>query len=165
MTVDIKIRWDTDLMEGDFIFEDNDFQTDDGLGTAVLISWFTDQRADDEDPIPNAQNGFIDKRGWWGDLIDAQVEGDQIGSKLWLLNRSKTDQATLNLAVEYGEAALKWMIDDGIVKEVTVTAERLKYLNNDYILALQADITKLDGNKANISFDPEWFATWDVDYN
>ena len=38
MATDIKISWDTDLMEGDFGFEDNDLEHDNGLETAVLIS-------------------------------------------------------------------------------------------------------------------------------
>ena len=159
---DIKIRWDTNLMYGDFVFSTvtNDLETDDGLATAVLISWFTDQRADDEDEIPNANNDqeFIDKRGWWGDLINPVVEGDEIGSKLWLLDRSKTTQENLTFAEDYGTSALQWMIEDGVIKDLTVTAERLKY-NNDYILALSAEIIKADNNKLNLTFDPEWFAT------
>ena len=162
MTTDIKIRFDTDLLEGDFLFSDNDLETDNGLGTAVMISWFTDERADDDDLIPNANNNqeFIDKRGWWGDLVDPLVVNDKIGSKLWLLSRSKTVQENLTQAEEFGTKALEWMIEDGVVKEINVIAERLLYQNNDYILALKAEITKTDGNKLNISFDPEWFATF-----
>jgi phage gp46-like protein len=161
MTTDIKIKWDNDLGEGDFIFEDNDFDTDEGLGTAVLISWFTDQRASDDDSIPNADNNqeFIDKRGWWGDLIDPVVVGDQIGSKLWLLSRAKTTQGNLTTAIEYGTAALDWMKQDGIAKDIVVKAEKV-IINNDHVLVLQANITKTDGSKLNISFDPEWFATF-----
>jgi len=162
MTTDLKIRWDNGLFEGDFIFEDNDFNTDEGLATAVLISWFTDQRASDEDDIPNADSEFIDKRGWWGDLVDPVVVGDEIGSKLWLLNRAKTTQENITAGIDYGTAALEWMKEDGIVKDVLVTGEKQKY-NNDYILALQAEITKADGNKLNISFDSEWFATLEED--
>jgi len=162
MTTDLKIRWDTDLMTGDFIFEDNDFETDEGLGTAVLISWFTDQRANNDDIIPNSDSDFIDKRGWWGDLADPLVVGDQIGSKLWLLNRSKTTQENITDAIDYGIAALEWMKEDGIAKDIIVTGERLKY-NQEYILALQAEITKTDGTKVNISFDSEWFATFEED--
>ena len=159
MTTDIKIRWDNDLGYGDFIFEDNDFDTDEGLGTAVLISWFTDQRASDDDDIPNATDDFIDKHGWWGDLVNPLVEGDQIGSKLWLLNRAKTTQENITKAVEFGTKALDWMKDDGIAKDIVVTSEKL-LINGDYILALQATITKVEGNKVNISFDSEWWATF-----
>lgn len=162
MAVDLKIRWDDTLFEGDFIFQDNDFETDEGLGTAVLMSWFSDQRASNDDEIPNATTDpeFIDKRGWWGDLVDPTFTEDKIGSKLWLLNRAKTTQENITKGQDYGKEALQWMIDDGIVKDVAVIGERILYQGNDYILALQAQITKIDGNKLNISFDPEWFATF-----
>ena len=159
MTTDIKIRWDTDLLAGDFIFENNDFDTDEGLGTAVLISWFSDQRASDDDDIPNADGDFIDKRGWWGDLAVPFAEGDQIGSKLWLLNRAKTTQENITKGIEWGTEALEWMKIDGIVKDILVIGERLK-IKEIEVLALRAEITKVDGNKLNISFDPEWFATF-----
>lgn len=165
MTIDLKIRWDVDLIAGDFIFTNNDFEIDEGLGTAVLISWFTDQRADDDDDIPNKikSQDHIDKRGWWGDLVLPAVESDEIGSKLWLLNRSKTTQENIIDAVKKGSKALEWMKDDGIVKDIVVSGERQKY-NQDYILVLLAEIIKIDGNKLNISFDPEWFVTLSADY-
>ena len=161
MTIDIKIRYDQDTYEWDFIFENNDLVTDEGLVTAVIISWFTDQRATDDDTIPNSNSDqqFVDKRGWWGDLVDVQVAGDRIGSKLWLLDRAKTTQENLALAKEYGEAALEWMKEDGVAKDVIVTSEKIQ-IGNTYILSLKAEITKVDGNKLNVSFDPEWFATF-----
>lgn len=157
---DIKVRWNTELMTGDLLFTNNDLVTDDGLATAVLISWFTDQLAADDDEIPNANNDqeFIDKRGWWGDLINPDVEGDQIGSKLWLLDRSKTTEDNLTLAEEYGAQALEWMVDDGVAKDIEVTAERIQ-VNGTEVLALATEITKVDGNKLNLTFDPLWFAT------
>ena len=158
MATDLKIRWDFDFFDGDTIFENNDFTTDEGLGTAVLISWFTDQRADDSDDIPNADGDFIDKKGHWGDLVNPLSTGDQIGSKLWLLERSKTTQENLNKAVDYGKAALAWMKKDGIVSKIIVTAEKIKF-ESDYVLALKAELYKNDGTKVNISFDSEWFAT------
>jgi phage gp46-like protein len=165
MTTDIKIRWDLDLLEGDFLFENNDFVTDEGLGTAVLISWFTDQRATDADLLDEVSGSGdeIDKRGWWGDLVDPIVVGDQIGSKLWLLERSKTTQENLTLAEERGELALEWMKEDGIAKEIAVTATKIKK-GAGYVLALVAKIKKANGNEVNISFDPEWFVTLSDDY-
>jgi len=158
---DLKIDFDSDLLEGDLLFADNDLTTDDGLVSAVMISWFTDQRAGVDDEIPNADANqeFVNKRGWWGDLVDPIIENDKIGSLLWLLSRSKITQENLTKAVEYGTQALEWMKEDGIAKKINVTSERLLYKDNDYILALKAEIIKTDGNKLNISFDPEWFAT------
>jgi phage gp46-like protein len=131
------------------------------LATAVLISWFTDQRASDDDTIPNADNdqGFIDKRGWWGDdpLVNEFVD-DKIGSLLWLGARDKATQENITKQIERGLAALQWFKEDGIAKEVDVTGERIDF-NGLTILSLTAHITKANGNKVNITFDPEWFAT------
>lgn len=164
MTTDIKIRWDTNLMEGDFIFENNDLVTDEGLATAVLISLFTDQRASDEDDIPNANvnQNYIDKRGWWGDVVSPVVDGDEIGSKLWLLERAKTTDENLAAAEEYATDALEWMKDDEIAKAITVTAER-QQINGQEVLALAVEIERFDGNKLNLQFDPEWFNTLSED--
>jgi phage gp46-like protein len=157
---DIKIRWDSGLVEGDFIFEDNDLSMDEGLATAVLISWFTDARAGDDDPIPNANNDqeFIDKRGWWGDKVDEIVQDDKIGSLLWLGARDKATIENQNRQVQRATDALEWMKEDGVAKEITVTGERIE-LNNITVLALAAQIVKADGNEVNITFDPLWFAT------
>jgi len=157
---DIKIRWDQGLQQGDFLFSDNDLEMDDGLATAVLISLFTDQLVSDEDEIPNANinQAFIDKRGWWGDLINPDEVGDQIGSKLWLLERSKTDEDSLTNAEEYALTALNWFIDDGIAKDIVVTAER-NQMNGIEVLSLLVQIIKVDGNKVNFTFDDLWGAT------
>ena len=80
---DIGLFWDRD--SADFAIEANDLATDDGLETAVSLSLFTDRRAEDGDALPS---GDADRRGWWGDDFPA-VDGDRMGSRLWLLARSK----------------------------------------------------------------------------
>ncbi|MDR1276376.1 MAG: phage GP46 family protein [Candidatus Accumulibacter sp.] len=84
--------------------------------TAILISLFTDRRAEDDDILPDAG---ASKRGWWGDALS----GRRIGSKLWLLSREKELNAVLARAEEYAREALAWMIDDGIASAVEVSAE------------------------------------------
>ena len=90
MATDIKIKFNPETLEGDFEYKTGDLTREEGLGTAVLISLFTDRRADPDDNIDNPD----DKKGWWGDL--APNKGDKIGSKLWQFDRSKTDQNTIN---------------------------------------------------------------------
>jgi phage gp46-like protein len=149
---DIKLRFDPDLLEGDFLFSNNDLEMDDGIGTAVLISLFTDRRANDDDELPDEQGS---KRGWVGDLIDPVVTGDQIGSRLWLLERSKITQETLNLAEEYAQEALEWLIDDGVAQTVTVTAEEQRLIDGDR-LNLTVEIFKSDGDNVVFNFDDLW---------
>lgn len=92
--------------------------SDEGLATLVQVSLLTWARASDEDPVPDP----TDLRGWWGDAI-ADVAGDKFGSKLWIVQRMPATQATLELARRYVLEALQWMIEDGIVEEVTLTLE------------------------------------------
>ena len=90
----------------------------DSLSRAVVISLFTWQRASQSDEVDNDQC-----MGWWGDTF-AENKGDKIGSKLWLLLRQKVTDETLNRAQEYAYDALKWLIDDGICSDITVSVER-----------------------------------------
>lgn len=93
-------------------------QRDGGLETAVIISLFTDRRVTDEQ-LPELEEG---KRGWWGDLL-SDIDGDQIGSRLWTLERRKRTSETLRLFEDYAREALNWLVEDGIAESVTVEAE------------------------------------------
>lgn len=117
---DIALTWNKDRMSADLSLAGPDLLTDDGLNTAVLISLFTDRRASADDELPD---GTTDRRGWWGDAF-AEEEGDEIGSKLWLLERSKITAETIRLARDYAQAALDWLVTDGVARSVEVTAER-----------------------------------------
>lgn len=89
------------------------------LSNAITISLFTDARASDDDELPD---GGTDKRGYWGDIdLDAD---ESLGSKLWLLKRSKITQDTLNKVHDYITEALQWLIDDEHLLTVDVTVER-----------------------------------------
>ena len=161
MSKDIRIAWDTDLQEGDFIFDDSigDLESDEGLETAVFISIFTDKRAKVDDVLPDSSNP--DRRGWWGDLALPDVEGDQIGSRLWLLSRAKTVENILVRAKEYVEESLQWLIDDGVVVKIEVEVERQGLPGND-ILAIKASIYKIDGSAEAFNFESNWLAQKDM---
>ncbi len=92
---------------------------DGGLHTAILLSLFCDRRAAEDDEIPA---GDGDRRGWWADQF-GEIDGDEFGSKLWLLDRSKLSARTVERAKRYAEDALRWLVEDGVAKSVTVTAE------------------------------------------
>lgn len=119
---DIKIKWDSVSGYGDISIDDEgvDLSTDEGLQTAVIMSLFTDRRADDEE-LPS---GTTSKRGWWGDSL-ADVEGDMIGSKLWLIYREKELNSVAVRAEQYALEALQWLLDTKIASQVDVTAELL----------------------------------------
>lgn len=91
----------------------------DDLATAILISLYTDRSANADDTIPD---GTTDRRGWWGD----SGADYNIGSRLWLLNRAKQTDATLQSAFDYVQEALKWMLDDGAVGQFEITVQWVK---------------------------------------
>ena len=102
---DISTIWNS--TNGDWQLSGKSLASGKDLLTAVVISLFTDRQAEPDNPI---SDGTDDLRGWWGD-----TGSDRIGSRLWLLERSKRTQATLQLAQGYIAEALQWLIDDGVV--------------------------------------------------
>jgi phage gp46-like protein len=107
---DIKISMSSGL--GSIAIDANDLTRDAGLQTAILISLFSDR-------LVTSEENTKETRGWWGDSDE-----NKIGSKLWLLERTKiTDQAIL-LANSYTRDALKWGIDDGIAAKIESTVQK-----------------------------------------
>lgn len=88
------------------------------LQNAVVISLFTDARCE-QDELPQ---GETDRRGYYGDFELPQ--GESLGSKLWTLKREKVIPKTINRARDYATQALQWLVDDGHLQSVKVTAER-----------------------------------------
>lgn len=85
---------------------------------AAVISLFTWRRAHDDDDLPGNQ-----RFGWWGDSYPSEAN-DRIGSRLWLLTRSKLASDTPSRAKEYADEALQWMLDDGVAARIECSAER-----------------------------------------
>lgn len=112
---DVMTRWSE--FGGDWVVDGIDAASDDGLETAIILSLFTDRRAEPEDDVTF-------RRGWWGDALPS-ADGDLIGSRLWLLRREKTLESVRLRAKAYAEEALKWLVDDRIARAVSVRAELL----------------------------------------
>jgi phage gp46-like protein len=108
--------WNAALGHGDWKMNGAQLAAGDDLQTAILISLFTDRMAAESDSIPD---GTTDPRGWWADA----GETVPIGSRLWLLDRAKKTQETLQLAYDYIVEALQWLIDDGVVAKFDVLVE------------------------------------------
>ena len=123
---------------------------DDGLYTAVIVSLFSDRRAEPGDVLPD---GTDDRRGWWGDIYP-DVDGDRIGSRLWLLAREKQTPAVIRRAEGYAREALQWLIDDGIAGRVDVAGSNPA----DSVLALSVSIFRPTGERVDFKFDHLWEA-------
>jgi len=126
-------------------------QDDAGLNTAVIMSLFTDRRASDDDVLPSSSD---DKRGSWMDSFP-DVEGDKIGSRLWLLDRAKLTQDTVDKVKYYCEEALAWLVQDGIAKAVNVATEVVRK-HPLGIIATTIDIVRPDGNIERYKFADLW---------
>ena len=113
---DLQIRWDVEASRADLVAVDGDLAIGRDLETAVIVSLFTDRRAEPDDPLPD---GGGDRRGYWGDGLTDQP----LGSRLWLLAREKATRQTLLRAVEYAKEALAWLVADGVAERVEVAAE------------------------------------------
>jgi phage gp46-like protein len=114
---DIYLVWEAGTI--DLSMRKDDVAEDLGLRTACLLSLFTDRRAEDDDPLPALDN---DRRGWWADEF-AQVQGDKIGSRLWLLDRSKRTGDVVRRAEELTREALQWMLEDRVAERIDVVVD------------------------------------------
>ena len=98
-------------------------QLEDTLQTAIIISLFTDRRADADDALPLNETA---RRGWLGDEYMAAGfevgEVDAWGSKLWLLYYGKVQQDKLPRARFAAQEALAWMIRNGLASRIEVQA-------------------------------------------
>lgn len=128
----------------DLVLNNSEIQTDESLRMPVLVSLFTDARCE-KNEIPKGQTS---QKGFWGDAI----LGEKTGSKLWLLDKSKLNNETLIKYKEYAQDALKWMITDGIAKEIKITSEY--NLKNELILLIQ--IKKPSGEIESITINDLW---------
>lgn len=114
---DLALTWSNAKGSADLSMIDMDLASERGLTTAVILSLFTDRRAEDDDVPPSGDP--TDRRGYWADEF-ADVPGDKYGSRLWLLDRAKRTNDTLLLAKAYTEEALAWMLEDKVVASVVV---------------------------------------------
>jgi len=121
------------------------------LVRAVVISLFTWRRADPADALPEL-GPTARRMGWWGDSFPQQ-SNDRIGSKLWLLARSKIMPETLRLAKAYAEQALQWLIDDGVAARVEVEVARIGVTS----VGMAVRLYQTDGSAlADIRFNDVW---------
>ena len=138
---DVLIRWNNDIGTGGLRVAGADIELDDGIETAVILSLFTDRRAEADD-LPA---GATDRRGSWGDALD----GIERGSHLWLLEREKETPDVPVRAEAFARQALAWMVDDGILAAVAVMAEWVR----DGFLGITVNSTLPSGESREFTFE------------
>ena len=111
------------------------------LATAVCIALGTNALASDQDVLPDPDSN--DRCGWWGDL-DAELiwNGWPIGSKLWLLRRSKItpasafDGSTLTMVENYIRDAMQPFVDRKICSSFDIWVTRVDTQRIDALLRI-----------------------------
>jgi len=108
---------------------DGTLDTDQALATAVIVALGTDALADRDDILPDPDS--TDRAGWWGDLEAQEIWGGwPIGTKLWLLKRSKIEGpgsergSTVVRVEQYIRDAVQPFLDRRIASRMEVEAER-----------------------------------------
>lgn len=127
--MDLALVLSPDGTRFDLAVDGYDLATESGLRSALILSLYTDRRAEPDDVLPD---GSANRRGWWAD--------PKLGSRLWLLARSKETDDVLSRAREYASEALAWMLEEKIVRAVDVRAEWIRR----GVLALTVTITLSD---------------------
>jgi phage gp46-like protein len=107
----------------------NQLQDGRSLQSAMIVALGSNALADVSDPLPDPNS--TDRGGWWGDLDAQEIWGGwPVGSKLWLLKRSKitsslaSDGGTVYRAQGYGREATQPFVDLKIASAMSVSAER-----------------------------------------
>ena len=149
-------EWNCDCLGGDWVLLDKEahLRSHKTLRTAVLLCLFTDKHAYDDDQTPHDNE---DRRGWWGDGVDINAESGEreLGSRLWLLERSILNEETRIFAEEEAKNALQTLIDQGAVARIEALVE-LSYSNNS--LTLNVKLYSRDGNSI---YDQKFQRYWE----
>ncbi len=105
--IDFQLQFLDDRGVYDWIINsDGDLATFDAFDTAIIVSLFTDARADASEIIEAHR-----RRGWAGNLL---TPGRTMGGKLWLWrDQSRLTPRTANGMSSAAEEALAWFVEDG----------------------------------------------------
>jgi len=121
--------------------EDGTLDDTQELATGVIVALGTDALARIDDVMPDPDS--TDRAGWWGDLDAKEIwDGWPIGSRLWLLRRSKITGpgfwggATKVLVEQYIREALQPFIDRRIASQMEVQVARSKMDRIDALITL-----------------------------
>jgi phage gp46-like protein len=149
---DVATIWSAPDGRGEWAVSGGDLASGLDLETAVLLSLFTDAAADPDDVIPD---GTSDPRGWWGDAF----EDAPIGSKLWLLDRSKKTEDVRQAAKNHIDDALAWLVTAGIAASVATTVQWQAGADpSQGFLAAAILITEPDGRVTPFNYQWAWGA-------
>jgi phage gp46-like protein len=132
------------------ILDDGRLDERQALATAFIVALGTDRLADRTDILPDPDS--TDRAGWWGDLDAAEIWGGwPIGSRLWLLRRTKIEDpgssrgATVTRVEYYIREALQPFIDIRVVSRIDVNVARIGRERIDaHVVAYRGGVEMID---------------------
>lgn len=137
---DIKLIQDTSwprysVMVDWSLLGDGTLDSDEALATAVILALGTNRLAQPDDILPDLDS--TDRQGWWGDLDAENIWGGwPLGSRLWLLKRSKItpdgsfEGSTVARVRRYISEAIWPFINNRIASNFEVEVLRSPYERN-----------------------------------
>lgn len=136
----------------DIQIENNDIVLGNGLASAVYLILLTDARATLDEYLNVVKHSSFpyDLRGWWGDTFS----DSPLGSKLWLNQRRKATDITLQNQIDWTKQALNKLIDSGWAKSVFVDAG----WTARGVMAMRVEIQKPDS--FDVGFSDEFSFIW-----
>lgn len=147
--MDVSMRFFPGTFESDIELDGSDLLVDYDLETAVILSLFTNRRANDDDPLEVGES----KQGYWGDTFPP-AKNDKYGSKLWLLRREKQLDTVLERAREYVIEATNWLLEDNVASAVRVEVGVYGAVESG-ILGIHLEIDRPVGS-ANFKYQYVW---------
>ena len=93
------------------ITDSGDILVEGSLDSVIIVSLFAEKRAEEYE-IAQPER----RSGWIGNINSEH----QIGSKIWLYYQSRIDGDAINGIRDEAESALKFLLDDGLLKNIIV---------------------------------------------
>lgn len=152
---DLVLAFDPETLSADLQLLGGDLSTSSTLETAVLISLFSDARAETGDELPQGETW---RRGWALEAVGDAAAGSRFGSRLWLGGRRKQTEETRLWVLETAHAALAWMVGDGIAKAVDLSAEWIPGRTGAGMMRLSVLVTKPDVTTESFIYQWAWDA-------
>lgn len=114
---DIYVEADEDGIY-DAVIEGGDLKLTAGMDSAILISLFTDRRAN-PDEVANP----MERRGWSGTELTPSKQGNK-GSGLWLAEQRRLSTNTTEFVRMESFLGTHWIVEDNLSKSIDVTTKK-----------------------------------------
>lgn len=138
----------TSNQDFDIDFDGEDVSMSDSLQNAVILSLAIWNRSEIASGVAATRNV---QGGWWADALNELP----LGSKLYTVFRERLDESSLEKAKGMVKDALQWLIDDGVAKDVSVSASIAGRTSAEFVIS----VSKPDGDDEEFKWKTNWEAS------